>query len=125
MADLKRDVIKYIRDKAKAKYQKGSFCEICDSEESLDFHHFYGLTELFERWCRKQKIRIQSEQEVLEVRDQFIEEHQKELYDDTSTLCRSHHAQLHSVYGKRPALATAKKQARWVERQREKHLAEI
>jgi len=29
MPKLKRDVVKYVRDKAKSKYAKGSSCEIC------------------------------------------------------------------------------------------------
>ena len=42
--DLKRDLVKYVRDRAKSKYQKSTECFICGSEENLDFHHFYGLT---------------------------------------------------------------------------------
>ena len=29
MAELKRDIVKYIRDRAKNKYEKGSECYIC------------------------------------------------------------------------------------------------
>jgi len=47
MTRLKRDVVKYIRDKAKNKYEKGSACEICDVTEPLDFHHFYTLARLY------------------------------------------------------------------------------
>ncbi len=46
MPRLKRDVVKYVRDKAKSKYKKGSACEICGETEQLDFHHFYSLTPL-------------------------------------------------------------------------------
>ena len=45
----------------------------------------------------------------------------KELYDDTVTLCHSHHLLLHSLYGRNPSLGTATKQMNWVEIQREKH----
>ena len=55
------------------------------------------------------------------LREDFIEEHHAELYDYTVTLCHKHHLKLHSIYGKDPALTTAKKQMRWVEIQREKH----
>ena len=41
--DLKRDIVKYIRDKAKNKYKKGTECRICGEEVKLDFHHFYTL----------------------------------------------------------------------------------
>jgi hypothetical protein len=64
---LKRDLVKYVRDKAKSKYQKGSECFICGSTENLDFHHFYGLTELLETWLRKNKISITSEEDILAI----------------------------------------------------------
>ena len=95
MAELKRDIVKYIRDRAKNKYEKGSECYICGTEVKLDFHHA--------------------------IRDDFIEEHWAELYEHTVTLCYGHHRQLHKVYGRNPALTTAKKQMRWVQIQRDKH----
>ena len=41
MPKLKRDAVKYVRDKAKSKYEKGTECHICGETEQLDFHHFY------------------------------------------------------------------------------------
>ena len=73
--NLKRDLVKYVRDKAKSRYQKGTNCFICATEENLDFHHYYGLTELLEIWLRKNKIVISTAEEIMEVRDTFIEEH--------------------------------------------------
>ncbi len=123
---LKRDPIKYIRDKAKARYAKGSECRICGVTESLDFHHFFSLTPLFNKWLKANSIKINSEEEVvLAVRDQFIAEHMPELYEHTVTLCKTHHLKLHSIYGKNPALVSATKQMRWVEIQREKNNATI
>lgn len=120
---MQRIPIKWVRDKAKARYKKGTECEICGSTDTLDFHHHYTLTPLFERWCRSNKITITSDEDVIAIRDQFISEHEKELYEDTVTLCHDHHMKLHSVYGKDPALATAEKQKNWVRIQREKHEA--
>ena len=119
--DLKRDLVKYVRDRAKSKYDKGTECRICGSKENLDFHHFYGLTELLDKWLRGNKLNIQTAEEIMEVRDTFIEEHLRELYEEAVTLCHEHHLRLHSIYGKRPKLFTAQKQQRWVERRREKH----
>ena len=118
---LKRDLVKYVRDKAKSKYNKGTECYICGSLENLDFHHFYGLTELLEVWLKKNKITINSEEEILGVRERFIQEEHEKLYDHAVTLCHSHHLRLHGIYGKRPTLITAKKQQHWVEIQRNKH----
>ena len=119
--DLKRDLVKYVRDKAKAKYQKGTECFICGSDENLDFHHFYGLTELLDIWLRKNKLAISTAEEIMDVRDTFIAEHMVELYDEAVTLCHTHHLKLHSIYGKRPKLVTALKQKRWVGKQRDKY----
>lgn len=118
---LKRDLVKYVRDKAKSQYKKDTECYICGSQENLDFHHFNGLTELLDIWLRKNKLIITEEADILNLRERFIEEHSKELYDEAVTLCHEHHLQLHSIYGKRPKVVTAKKQARWVGIQREKH----
>ena len=43
-----RDLVKYVRDKAKSKYNKGTECFICGVTENQDFHHYNGLTELLE-----------------------------------------------------------------------------
>lgn len=118
MTILKRDLIKYIRDRAKSRYNKGSACEICSTTENLDFHHFYTMTPLLNKWLSRKK---HSPEDVMEWRDEFIAEHEQELFNDTVTLCHDHHLLLHSIYGKDPALGTAKKQMRWVEIQANKH----
>lgn len=118
MAELLRYPVKYIRDKAKAGYKKGSSCEICGTTESLDFHHYYTMTPLFNKWCKEKGYKVE---DVLSIRDEFIEDENDKIYNQTVTLCHDHHMKLHSVYGKDPALATAKKQIRWVMIQKEKH----
>jgi hypothetical protein len=118
---LKRDPIKYIRDRAKSNYAKGTHCYICDSTEKLDYHHYYTLTPLFNAWLRTNKFVINSEEDVLKIRDTFIEENEEKVYRDAVTLCHAHHLRLHSIYGKDPALTTAEKQKSWVKLQREKH----
>jgi hypothetical protein len=115
---LLRDAVKYIRDKAKSKYEKGTECYICQGTKDLDFHHYYSLSPLLHKWVKDNK---QLPDNVLEFRDLFIEQHWAELYEHTVTLCHTHHLKLHSVYGKDPALVTANKQKNWVEIQRDKH----
>ena len=120
--DLKRDIIKYCRDKAKSRYKKDTECRICGATEELQLHHYYSMTPLLERFLRKIKVEITCEDDILVYRDQFISAHHTQIYDDTVTLCKYHHMdQLHKIYGKTPNLGTAEKQRRWVERQREKH----
>jgi len=118
LMELKRDLTKYIRDKAKALYVKDSACRICGSSENLDFHHYNSVTTMLSNWVKKEKL---DPEQVLEWRERFIEEHRVQMYDETVTLCHTHHLLLHSVYGKEPSLFTAKKQQRWVEIQRGKH----
>lgn len=120
--ELKRDPIKYVRDKAKSAYAKKDKCDVCGSSEELDFHHFYSLTPLFNKWCRQNKIKIETEEDILETRDAFIETHKEELYDHAVTICSTLHQRLHSIYGKNPSLGTAKKQMRWIEKQKEKYV---
>lgn len=119
--DLRRDLVKYVRDKAKSKYNKDTQCFICGDTENLDFHHFYGMTELLETWLKSKKITITSADEIMNLRESFIKEYTNEIYHEAATLCKAHHQRLHSIYGKRPKLVTALKQKRWVNIQREKY----
>ena len=124
MKKLKRDPVKYIRDRAKSKYKKDNECYICGQTSQLDFHHFYTLSPLLAKWL---KVKVQERpshytHEYITIwRDEFIEDNWAELYDDTVTICHTHHLELHSIYGRNPGLGTAQKQMRWVELQREKH----
>jgi len=118
---LKRDLVKYVRDKAKSQYKKDTECFICGSAENLDFHHYYGLTELLEWWMRERNLSIETEEEILVLREHFIEENYDKVYNQAVTLCHMHHLKLHNIYGKRPKLITAKKQENWVNIQRKKY----
>ena len=121
----KRDAIKHIRDRAKSAYEKDNKCYVCNSTESLELHHFSSLTNLLERWCKQQGYDISTDEAVLAIRDEFIEAHRAQIYDQVVTLCKKHHLLLHSVYGGKPALATAEKQQRWVEKQKDKYVDKI
>jgi hypothetical protein len=123
MADLKRDEIKYVRDLAKSSYQKDKECFICGTDKELQFHHFYSMTLLWEKWKRTHGIAINSVDDILVERENFKGDHFHEIYSQTVTLCKFHHMdRLHKIYGKVPALGTAEKQKRWCERQRIKYL---
>jgi len=122
MSDLKRDPIKHIRDKAKSRYNKGTKCEICGSQENLDFHHYYSMTGLLEKWLKKTKYASDTDEQILAYRDEFIAAHEYEIFEATVTLCSFHHRDsLHKIYGKSPGLGTSKKQQNWVKVQREKN----
>lgn len=117
---LKRDLIKYVRDKAKSGYKKADQCRICGGTSNLELHHYNGLTALLDRWIRTNNLSVKTEEDILSVRNAFIAQHTEELYEKVVTLCKPHHARLHEIYGKDPGLGTATKQEDWVEKQRAK-----
>ena len=119
MTALLRDEIKYVRDGAKAAYEKDTHCFICHTAEELQFHHFYSMTLLWNKWKMANNISIADAADIFNVRDDFITEYHDHIYGDTVTLCKFHHMErLHKIYGKVPALYTAQKQKRWCEKQR-------
>jgi hypothetical protein len=120
MSALKRIPIKYVRDRAKSRYEKDGECYVCGIGGSLDFHHLFTVDILFDNWLKDKNIIINTVEDIIAVRDDFIENHNYEMYDYARTLCKKCHQRLHTVYGQRPALATAQKQERWLDKQREK-----
>ena len=62
--DLKRDLVKYVRDKAKSGYKKDTQCFICGETENLEFHHFYGLTELLDSWLKSNEITVKTVDQI-------------------------------------------------------------
>lgn len=112
--------VKWVRDKAKSAYEKKSECHICGTTEDLELHHTRSITTLLENWAKANNYDISTDEGILAVRDEFIAQHHKEIYEDVFTLCNKHHVMLHGVYGKKPALHTADKQVRWIEIQKNK-----
>lgn len=112
--------VKWVRDRAKAAYDKKSECHICGTGDDLELHHTHSITLLLELWSKENAYDISTDEGILVVRDEFIEAHRKEIYDDVYTLCNKHHVLLHSIYGKKPAMHTASKQVKWIEKQKEK-----
>ena len=116
---LKRDEIKYVRDISKSAYKKENFCYICNAEEELQFHHFFSMTLLWEKWKKDENIVINSVEDILEQREVFKEKFHDEIYNKTVSLCNFHHMEkLHKIYGKCPTLVTAPKQERWCRKQK-------
>jgi len=109
--------VKWVRDKAKAAYDKKDICHICGTSDDLELHHTHSITTLLVNWADKNSYDISTDDGILAVRDEFIEAHRKEIYDDVYTLCNKHHVMLHGIYGKKPELHSANKQVRWIEKQ--------
>jgi hypothetical protein len=120
--DLKRYAVKMVRDRAKSAYVKADTCEICGTTDELELHHYASMAELWNAWCLKKKIRPTTVEEMLPLRDAFIEEHHKQIYVDVVTLCKKHHEQLHLLFGRNPPVSTAIAQGKWVNVRKNKEL---
>ncbi len=117
----KRIPVKWVRDRAKAAYEKQQTCYVCGTTHDLELHHLHSITVLLETWAQRCGYDISTDEGILAVRDEFIETHHAELYEQVYTLCNRHHVALHGVYGKTPKPGSEPKQQHWIERQREKH----
>ena len=117
----KRIPVKWVRDRAKAAYEKKTECCVCGSATDLELHHLHSVTILLDKWSEAKGYDISTDAGILAVRDEFIDDHRVELYDQVYTLCNRHHVALHSVYGKAPRPGSEPKQAHWIETQRAKH----
>ena len=116
----KRLPIKWVRDLAKKDYNKGNSCEICEIDEGLQLHHPHSMTDLFVSWCERKGYSYATDEDVIAIRQEFIDEHRYELYEDVITLCKDCHEWLHKVYGLKPDPSTVEKQKRWVKRKHDK-----
>ncbi len=121
----KRIPVKWVRDRAKAAYEKKTQCCVCGSTTDLELHHLHSVTILLDKWSEAKGYDISTDAGILAVRDEFIDMHQVELYDQVYTLCNRHHVALHSVYGKAPRPGSEPKQAHWIETQRAKHTGDV
>ena len=116
----KRIAVKWIRDKAKSAYEKGDTCFICGSRTDLELHHLNSITLLLEKWASEKGYDVTTDDGILEVRDEFIEEFHVELYELVYTLCNAHHVKLHSIYGKTPPANSVSRQQHWLTAQKDK-----
>jgi hypothetical protein len=118
LAELKRYPVKYIRDKVKSNYPDKVDCTICGATEQLHYHHYTSLAQLYNKWAKDNQVVTDTVEQILEVRDIFIEKYWEELVNMGACLCKKHHEMLHKIFGKDPSLATSGKQERWVGKQR-------
>jgi hypothetical protein len=121
----KRIPVKWVRDRAKAAYEKKDVCYVCGTKQDLELHHLHSVTILLDKWSEAKGYDISTDAGILAVRDEFIDTHRVELYDQVYTLCNRHHVALHSVYGKAPRLGSEPKQSHWIETQRAKHTGDV
>lgn len=116
----KRVATKHIRDGIKSNYKKKCNCEICGTDQELELHHYITVSLLLKKYAHENSISIDTDEDVLAMREQFYQRHWHELVEYTVTLCAFHHKLLHKIYGREPVLTSAVKQERWVVKQAEK-----
>jgi len=123
MNQLKRFPIKYIRDFIKKDYKLRDECFICGSKEKLELHHLLSISELFNKWCFKNKINaIDDVDYIKKLRIEFAKDCEEELsHKHLFTLCSLHHKQLHSIYGQTYSNHLAPKIKNWLDIQKAKN----
>lgn len=123
MTELKREKVKYIRDYIKKDYKLRDSCYICGVTTNLELHHLYSVSELFTKWCEKNKIKdITTADEIKSLRVQFTIDCAEPLANDNLfTLCGKHHKQLHNLYGQTYGNHMAPKIKNWIDVQKVKN----
>lgn len=112
---LKTNAVKWVRNIAKSRYNKSKTCYICGTSKNLEVHHLYCVSTLFYDWVHRNNLIVDTDEDAVVVRYQFLEEHEKEMYWDVYTLCSMHHKQLHGIFGQKPPVETIQAQIDWIE----------
>ena len=119
---LTRLPVKWVRDSIKSKYKEKEPCYICGSEENIELHHLYSVSELWNNWLKKNHITINTDEDVLANRNTFEQDNLDFLSNDNLfSLCKPHHLKLHSVYGKSYTNYMGGKVRNWIEKQKIKY----
>jgi hypothetical protein len=116
---MKREPVKWLRDKMKSSYKAKEPCYICGSTEAIELHHLYSVSELWNSWINKKGVIIDSDESVVFYRDEFYEDNSSMLNNDTLySLCKKHHLRLHYLFGQTYSNYTASKVQAWLEKQK-------
>lgn len=119
---LTRLPVKWIRDSIKSKYKDKEPCFICGSEDNVELHHIYSVSELWNSWLREKRVSVESDQDVIQHRRQFETDNADSLSNDNLySLCKPHHLRLHQIYGKSYSNYMGNKVRDWIHKQREKY----
>lgn len=119
---LTRLPVKWVRDGIKNKYKEKEPCYICGSEDNIELHHLYSVSELWHTWLAKNKVEINTDADVLANRGPF-EQDNLEFLDNSNlfSLCKPHHVKLHSIYGKSYSNYMGNKVRSWLDKQKAKY----
>lgn len=119
---LTRLPVKWVRDGIKKNYKDREPCFICGSEESIELHHIYSVSELWHSWLREKRISISCDDDVLANRALFEQDNLDKLSNDNLySLCKTHHMRLHQIYGKSYSNYMGDRVRDWIHKQRDKY----
>lgn len=114
--------VKWLRDGIKSKYKEREPCFICGSEDTIELHHIYSVSELWNVWIKKNKLTISCDADVLTNRAQFEIDNAEHLDNaNLYSLCKPHHQRLHQIYGKSYSNYMGNKVREWIHKQRDKY----
>lgn len=114
--------VKWLRDGIKSKYKEREPCFICGSEDTIELHHIYSVSELWNVWIKKNKLTIACDADVLNNRAQFEIDNAEHLDNaNLYSLCKPHHQRLHQIYGKSYSNYMGNKVREWIHKQRDKY----
>jgi hypothetical protein len=119
---FKREPVKWLRDGMKSQYKARETCYICGSKESIELHHIYSVSELWNTWLKQNKLSVSCDEEVIALRKQFEADNEEYLHNgNLYSLCKSHHVRLHQLFGKSYSNYIAKKVITWLDNQKIKY----
>ena len=114
--------VKYIRAKSKTTYHKSkkSECYVCGSVEKLEQHHIIPLSSIVHGYLKEHGIVNPSNDS--ELREEILKECTAEIFNEENlvTLCKVHHKNLHSLFGKTYPKQLAPKVSKFLTSQKEK-----
>lgn len=123
MAELKREAVKMVRDYIKKDYKSKDCCFICGKTDTLELHHLYSLSELYNSWIDNNNIKVNDTvEQMMSLRVIFARDNAETLSNDNLyTLCSDHHKRLHNIYGQTYPNFMAPKIKNWIQIQKDKH----
>ena len=81
----KRIPVKWVRDRAKAAYEKKTQCCVCGSATDLELHHLHSVTILLDKWSEARGYDISQVECQLEVPNGM--QMTQELLADSDLMC--------------------------------------
>ena len=114
--------IKFLRASYKTYYHrsKKDACFVCGSEEKLELHHNKPLVSIVQAYLKRHNIKNPTNDSKL--REDILQECNEDILGEQNliTLCKMHHTNVHSIFGKKYNIKVADKVQSYLLRQKDK-----